>query len=163
MRLIGVLAVLGLLLCGCGSTQTFETVSDVWQAETVQAQHVVLELPEDAAAEVMESGDGELYLCDGYEIAVQTMAAGDLTRTVQQMSGFSPDELTVIQTSMDELTRYELVWSSAGENGDRICRGVILDDGNYHYAVSVMADAQDTESMKTVWETVFSSLRLRQY
>lgn len=163
MRLIGIMLAAALLLCGCGSTQTFETVSDVWQEETAQAQHVVLELPEEAVAEVMESSEGEIYLCDGYEIAVQTMEAGDLNRTVLEMTGFSMDELTVMQTHTGDLGCYELVWSAAGENGDRICRGAILDDGNYHYTVSVMADAQDADSIRPVWETVFSSLRLRQY
>ena len=56
--------------------------------------------------------------------------------------------------------RYEFVWVSAGETGERLGRGVILDDGSYHYVMTVLRDAESTENSQIVWNDVFASFRL---
>ena len=106
---------------------------------------------------VMESDNGRIYLCSDYEIYIQTLDGGDLSATVEAMSGFSADALTVMETTRDGMDRYEFVWASAGEGGDRLGRGVILDDGSYHYTMAVLRSA-DTEADRQIsWDAVFSS------
>jgi len=144
---------------GCGSEQTMETIADEW-AQPVMAnpRTISVELPEDAIAPVMESDTQQMYLCEDYEIMLETRSSGDLSATVKQISGCNQDRLTIMQTSLDGVERYEFVWASAGEKGDRLGRAVILDDGQYHYCLSTLRDA-DMES-QIVWNDVFQSFRL---
>lgn len=156
-----VLVLACLLLSGCGAEETFETISDeLIQPVSTEAREIVITLPPEAVTPVSESEDGALYMCDGYEIALQTLAAGDLDATVRSISGYSRDDLTVMETSVGDLKKYELVWASAGELGDRIGKATILDDGSYHYAVSVMADADVAHAYEGIWQTMFDSFAL---
>ena len=58
------------------------------------------------------------------------------------------------------MTQYEYVWSTPGEAEDQICRGIILDDGFYHYAVTVMADYSQAGELQETWQSVFESVVL---
>lgn len=158
--LIGI--ALALLLTGCSAQQTFETLSDVYDAPVMApAGQLELKLPEEAAAASMENPDaGKLYLCDGYTLTVQTLDAGDLNETLRQLTGYGKEQLTVMETKQDGFSRFETVWSAAGEGGDQIGRAVILDDGYYHYAVTVMADAQTAGDLTSVWQSVLDSATL---
>ncbi len=156
--LVGLLA---LLLCGCGAEETFETVADVWVTEAAATpREVSVTLPGEAAVPAVESDSGRMYLCEDYEIYIQTMDAGDLNGTIQTVSGYAAEDLTVMETEQDGVSRYEFVWASAGENGDRVGRGVILDDGSYHYVMTVLRDAETTKTSQVVWSEVFQSFRL---
>lgn len=153
---------LGLLLTGCGTQQTMETISDEFDVSVMaEVQQISISLPEDAALASLESAEaGKLYLCDGYYVTVQTMESGDMDRTLRAVTGFSKDQLTVIQTEPGELTRYDCAWCAVGEGGDQICRGVVLDDGNYHYVVTVMADAAKAGQLSAVWQHILDSAKL---
>lgn len=162
MRKFWILIPLVLLLTGCRAQETFETVDDVYaEPEDIPVQQVVLELPEDAAVPAMESDSaGKLYLCDGYTVTVQTVEAGDLNRTLKETTGFSGDDLAVLETGQEELRRYECVWTAAGEAEDQVGRAMILDDGNYHYVVTVMAGASQAGDLNQTWNRIFSSFSL---
>lgn len=162
MKKCWLLLVLVLGLTGCGAQQTFETVSDVLDMPAMaQMQQVELSLPKDAAAASMESPDaGKIYLCDGYTLTVQTMEAGDLNRTLRQLTGYNKEQLTVMETRYNGIARYESVWTAAGEGGDHVGRAVILDDGSYHYAVSVMADFTAAGDLTPVWQEILGSVKL---
>ena len=108
----------------------------------------------------MESGSDRLYQCDSYDIRVQTLAGGDLSATVRDLSGYEQEDLTLIHTVRDGLDCYEFVWASAGEGGDQVGRAMILDDGIYHYCVSVLGDAAAASENQVYWEDLFHSFRL---
>ena len=162
MKKCWILLTLLLLLTGCGAQQTFETVSDVLDmAAMAPMQQLSLALPKDAAAASMENPNaGKIYLCDGYTLTVQTMDAGDLDGTLRQLTGYGREQLTVMKTQQDNAVRYESVWSAAGEGGDQVGRAVILDDGNCHYAVTVMADFAAAGELTAVWQEILSSVKL---
>jgi hypothetical protein len=149
------------LLTGCAAQDTFETVSDE-QILPVMAEprHVAVSLPGETALPVMENDNGRVYITNDYEIMIQTLEAGDLQKTMEIMSGHSMEELTVMETFCDDVSRYEFVWASAGEGGDLTGRGVILDDNRYHYCMSVLRTVEPDENNQTNWEQVFSSFRL---
>lgn len=156
-----VFILISLLLCGCAAEETLETVADdLVQPVMAQPREIYAELPGEAAMPAIEGDSGRMYLCDDYEIYIQTMASGDLNATVKSVSGYDREELTVMETEMDGTKRYEFVWASAGEKGERLGRGVILDDGNYHYVMTVLRDAQNTETSQVVWSDVFRSFTL---
>lgn len=149
------------LLAGCAQQETFETISDeIPSAEPVSARQVNLTLPEEAAVPASESESGKLYLCDGYEILLQTLPAGNLDATLRNVTGYGQQELELIRTETDGIRRYDLVWSCLGENGEQVGRAAIYDDGNYHYVLSVLAQADRAKEYQDVFSQLFSSYSL---
>lgn len=161
MKKILIFTLLALLLTGCAAEETFETISDdIIQPAMAQPREIAVNLPGETSIPTMESDSGRMYLASDYEIYIQTLDSGDLNATIQTVSGYEEDALTVMETNLDGVSRYEFVWASAGENGDRIGRGVVLDDGSYHYVMTVLRDAETTESTQIVWNDVFASFTL---
>ena len=150
-----------LLLAGCAEQPVMETVADdLTEPAAVPVRQIQVNLPDEAAVPTVEGSGGRIYLCEDYEIVIQTMAAGDLDATVRALSGYDRQRLTVISTRPADVNRYDFVWATAGEEGDRLGRAVILDDGNYHYTMTVLRDADTTENSQIVWRSVFESFRL---
>lgn len=152
---------LAFALCGCAAKETFETVSDEIIAPVMaQPREVSVRLPENAVSPVLETDTRQVYMSDGYEIVIETLSSGDLNDTIQSLSGYNREQLTVLETQEGSIIRYDFVWASAGENGDRLGRGVILDDGSYHYCLSVLRDSDDRKVSQIVWSDVFFSFTL---
>lgn len=151
-----------LLLTGCSAQETFETVSDLpIKPVSATMQQAIADLPKDASVEVLQSEDGgKLYLCDGYTITVHTMEAGDLNKTLQAVTGYEKADLTLMQTRQEDLKRYECVWTAAGEGETQVGRACVLDDGYYHYVITVMAGESVAGTLTAAWNDLFSSFRL---
>ena len=161
MRKWCVLLILGLLLTGCGTEETYETLADeMVQAVMAEPREVRLNLPEETLLPAMESDSGTLYLCRDYDVTVQTLESGDLEETIRAVSGYDRDDLTVISTDQEGLARYEFVWTSAGEAGDQVGRAAILDDGSYHYVLTAMIDAEKISEYQEIWNGLFASFGL---
>ena len=161
MKKCWLFVLLPLLLCGCTTEETFETVADdIVQSVMAQPREIIVSLPDDAVAPVLEGNSEQVYMAEDYEIVIETLSSGDLNETIQTISGYGKDQLTIMETQWGDVTRYEFVWASAGENGDRLGRAVILDDGDYHYCMSVLRDAEGTEKSQIVWSEVFNSFAL---
>ena len=161
MKKLLLILALAVLLCGCSQQQTFEPVTDVYADETAQLQHVVLKLPENAVVQTMEhESAGMLYLCDGYCVTVQTFPGGDMERTMREVTGFSKEQLMVMQTNRNGVVCNDAVWSTAGEGEDQVCRTTVLDDGAYHYVVCAMADASAAGELSDTWNDIFTSVEL---
>lgn len=129
-----------LLLTGCSGARDLETVTDVYGQEAV-ARQVSVSLPEEAAVPVGSQSDGVMYICQGYTVAIQTLPGGDLDRTLRSVTGFPKEKLALLNQSQGQLQRYDCAFSCAGEGGDRVGRCVLLDDGHYHYVLTVLMDA----------------------
>ena len=150
-----------LLLCGCGAQETMETISDeILLPVMAQPRDISVQLPGETALPVVENDAGRIYICDEYEIVLQTMDAGDLNRTVRSLSGMEQAQLTVLETASDDVTRHEFVWTSAGERGEQLGRAVVLDDGTYHYCLSVLRSAEKADKSQINWNQVFGSFKL---
>ena len=156
-RLVWICLLAG-LLAGCRAEETLETVNDEWVVPAMaQPREIAVRLPEDAVLPVLEQDNRRLYMAQGYEIMLETLASGDVNATIRALSGYEKDQLTVLETRQGDADRYEFVWTTAGEKGDRLGRAVILDDGNYHYCMSVLRDSGETN---IVWRDVFGSFSL---
>lgn len=157
-----VIVMVAALLCGCGAQPVFERVEDTDMVSAAAAvRQVKLDLPQEAASPAMESADGGAYYqCDGYVLTVQTLPGGDLDRTLRHVTGFSGSQLQMIKTKAGPAVRYNTVWTAAGEGGDQVGRALILDDGQNHYAVTVMANAASAGDLQETWNILFSSVTL---
>lgn len=151
-----------LMLTGCAAQPTFETVDDLPVSQTAApAKNLQISLPKNAAAPTMESEDGAcFYDCGDYTLTTQIVPSGDLSGTLQQLTGFMTDNLSHMKTKQQNAERYDCVWTAAGEGGDTVCRAVVLDDGVYHYAVTVMADAEKSGQLLDQWKNILSSVSL---
>lgn len=159
-RLVTALA-LAILLCGCAQTD-YETVSDEYTPlPPGEKAQMVLSFSGDTEVSAMESEAQEsIYFCDGFTLTKQTLESGDLDKTLRTVTGFGRDKLNLMTQNQDGFRRYDFVWSCAGEGGDQICRGSILDDGNYHYVVTTMAPEENALQLRAVWNDLFSSFTL---
>ncbi len=161
MKKYCVVILAALLLGGCGTEEVFETVSDeIVSPVMAQPREISVRLPPDAAVPALESDTQKIYVSQKYEISIETWSSGDLDATVQKLSGYGADQLTILETQWQDNSRYEFVWVSTGERGDRMGRGVILDDGNYHYCMSLLRDAAAAETSQINWGDVFRSFTL---
>ena len=125
---------LALVLCGCGARETLETIADDIPVESVlgEMREISVRLPDGAVSPVLKSEAEQLYLSEDYEILVQTCPAGNLNDTIRKLTGFDKEQLTVMETEQDGAKRYDFVWAAAGEDGERLGRAAVLDDGRYH-------------------------------
>lgn len=161
MRKIAAIMLCTFLLCGCAAEETFETVLDELVLPVMaQPREIAVNLPDNALAPVLSGTGAQLYFSEDYEIIIETMSAGDLSGTIQAISGYEKGKLTILETKQQDISRYEFVWVSAGEKGDRLGRAVILDDGTYHYCMSVLRDAKTSGRSQIVWSDVFQSFCL---
>ena len=153
-----------LALSGCGKPESFETVSDeVLEPTLPVAADTVFWLPGEASQAVFQDGEQkELYLCGDFTAAVQTFAGGDLDATLRSVTGFSRERLQLIGRKDPVGTRYVCAWTSAGETGDLVGRTVVLDDGNYHYTLTLTADASKSGDLALTWQDISASFTLSQ-
>ncbi len=131
-----------LILSGCGTQEkeVFETIGNVSvQEQDLPAAGVIdIYLPEQAAAQTMAEDGVQVYSWDGYEVRMETRSAGDIIKTMQEITGMNTEELTVMKQKKGDITLYQTVWSTTGEDGILCGRAMVADDGNYHYCVSLL-------------------------
>lgn len=158
------LTVLFLVFClaGCSAQPVFETLADVPQAVPVgKAAQIYVELPEEAAQAVMENENAEtLYFCDGYTVCLQTLSGGDIQESIKTLTGYDMPNLTVMETASGSGNRYECVWSSAGEGADQVGRLCLLDAGDWHYCLTLMAAEDAAGDLTAVWQQIVDSFTL---
>jgi len=156
MRKLWGFLLLVLCLTGCADKAVFETVDDAVVVSAIsEPREVRLALPEETVLPAMETGNGTLYLCGDYDVMCQTLESGDLSGSIRYISGHEIDDLTVITTARDDLDCYEFVWTTASEGGEQVCRGMILDDGDYHYILTAMSDADLVHEYQEIWNGIF--------
>lgn len=164
MKKLAMILVLCLIFSGCGRA-AWETVSDqILDVPREPAKLVHIAIPSGAAQTVLAGDDGEaVYFCDGYTICLANRESGDLNATLKWLTGLSREQLTLVERKEADCIRYDCAWTAAGENGQQVCRAEILDDGAYHYTVSVISEDENTEEFREAWEEIFQSFGLGAY
>ena len=153
MKKLVFLLVLMMCLCGCtDETPVMETVDDgIVEPVAAEPKPMAVWLPEGAAAQTM-AGAGECYTWGECELRLQTLDGGDIQATLRQLTGLSPDRLTVMEYERDGLQLYQTVWSATGEEGINLGRCMVADDGEYHYCLSLLSpeDADTAEDFAQI-------------
>ena len=152
-----------IMLTGCAAP-TFETLGDIphQQVAATVPRKVVLELPEEAVLSVWENEANTMYLCRDFSAHLQTLEAGDLQGSIRQLCGYERENLTVVESRCGDHNRYEWVWIAAGEGGDEICRCTLLDDGDFHYALTLTASSFDAGALAQTWNEIMSGFCLEE-
>ena len=148
------------LFTGCNS-EVFETVDDPNDVAVMATPaQLLLELPEDAAVPVMNTAGGKLYFCDGFDVTVEVLSSGDLNGTLRYLTGFGMEELELLRTKRCGMDCVEGAWSAAGETGNQVGRVLVLDDGSFHYCVTILAPAENAADTMAQWSAVLESVKL---
>ena len=163
MKKLWILLMAGALIAtsGCMAPDAYETMNDMYLQGSVPATgKLTMLLPVEAAALTMEGETGAVYVCDGYTVTLHTCEAGDLEATLRTVTGYDRENLSLMERMDEGMKRYECVFTAAGEGGDQVGRAVILDDGNYHYTMTLLADAAAAGALTDVWQNILSSVRV---
>ena len=129
------------LLAGCAAPQAVDvfTVDDTLLQEPAALFTIVFAVPTDAVLSV--SSDDGLSRCytaeDGrYTIQTAVRPGVDAQQVLREMTGFSEQELSPIQTSRMGMTQYRFSWCSSDDSGVWICAGAVLEDADACYCLS---------------------------
>ena len=154
------LVLMMVMLSGC-TAEVYETMGNVVHVGQMEAamRQIVLEFPEEATV-LTGSGTDVIYTCHDYTMSLHNFPSGNIAETIRVLCGYDVQQLTVIETSCGDHKRYEWVWVAAGEAGDVLCRGAVLDDGNYHYGLCVSAEAEQAAALREEWSNLFASFCL---
>lgn len=162
--LIRICLILGIMLCGCSGGEDFEVIADsLVDSPKPEPAKMVLTLPSDVTLSVMEGSDWECYEGEHYQIILQTCPSGSLDQTLQLVTGYSKEQLNVMEISATNVDKYFCAWSSVSEAGEVVGRCTILDDGMYHYCLSILIDAEVSGEVRDTINAVFATYSLEGY
>lgn len=162
--IVGLILSLGVVLSACSGTEPFEVISDsIVEYPTPTPARVQLKIPDDAALSVMNSSEGQSYEGDHYQIIVQTYPSGNLEETLQLITGYSKNQLNLMEMSERDYNKYLCAWSSVSEEGDLVGRCTVLDDGRFHYCLTVLMDAQVSGKIRKDIDALFADYSLEGY
>jgi len=161
--MVSVILVSTIMFSGC-SAENFEPMLDVY-GPGVQPQpaKIQVKLPENAALSVMMGDTGTLYYGENYEVCVETYPSGNINSTLNKITGRSADELTVLEVPVEQGNSYRCGWSVTDDEGERIGQCIVIDDGNYHYCLTVLVDAECAGQLRPMIDMVLNSYSFPSY
>ena len=159
---------LALLLGGCAAAEpAWETVDDTVVLDAGSyldsAYTMLFDVPADAREDALAAAAGRTVYTNAagdYEIVGQTLLCADADTAVRRLSGFSPEELDVIETTRFGLPEYRFAWYTSGDEGGSLCRADVLLDGTYCYALTFSARESCGNTYDSTAQRVFATLSL---
>ncbi len=156
-----------LLLCGCSkSAMTWETVNDTIEVSAPvkePAYAITFDVPADTVKQTFACTRGrEVYEQENgdYEIVSEVLQNCGIESAAKALTGFESRNLFMIRTTRFGMPEYQFAWYSLGEDGGRVCRAAVLDDGQDCYCLSFCTKEEYTGDYDNTIEQVFSSLGL---
>ena len=165
MKKMVFLMVLLLSLCGC-SKPAWETVEDVLPPVPVglwteEAYVIQIDMPEETQL-TEEEQTWKIYSTDqgDFEIETRTFLAASASEAVKTISGYSEEELTILQTSRFDLPEYRFAWVTQTEQGSKLCRADLVMNGTECYAVICSVNETAGNAYEDQIRYVFSTFGL---
>lgn len=145
------------LLSGCGKGKyEVRQAPCGTEVETPAPGVITICVTDEMSTPVMNTQEGDrLYIADNYEVSLQTLAGCSVEETLKNCTGFDRSKLMVIETQKDGMKRYDCAWSAVGEGTQFVGRTTILDDGDFHYVLTVTGD--DGETVADAWQQLADS------
>ena len=162
MKKLCILLLAVFLFAGCAEKRTYETVSDGLETPKLPAMlEMTALLPEGATSPVFSTADaGKLYEYENCTITMQAVATGDFSGLIREVTGYSKENLQVMESVQADLESYQVVWTSVGEGQTQVGRACILTDGNYYYVLTAMVPESKAGALsKGELKEMFASFR----
>lgn len=162
MKKCWIIPVIALLLSGCRAKPTFETIPDVCAEVVAQpAQQILVDLPQEAQVPALRSEEGStLYFCEDYTVMAYTLPAGNMDENLRTTTGYGKEDLRIMQSYAPEGECFVCAWTAAGEGEMLVGNAKIIDDGSYHYVVTVLSPESRSGAAGTQIRAVLDSMRL---
>ena len=90
------------------------------------------------------------------------MPAAPSGAIVRQLSGFDEQALHVYETTAGGRTVWQFAWYAGSDEGGRLYRAKVINDGAYCYALTFSAPELSGTSYDTTAAELFSSMEVRQ-
>lgn len=164
---LGLVVLLGLGGCAGQAPVSWETVGDdipVLATESKLLYQITFNQPGDAVRETIGGIDGPLFYTGeqgDYEIIAQRLEADSIETVVKSITGFRLDQLSPVRQKEFDMVRYDFSWATTDEEGERICRAAVLDDGGVYYAVTFSVEEKSAKDCAEKMESVFSTIGLQ--
>ena len=145
-----------MVLSGCSADTDLETVQyDLQESFPVyQPGEMNLILPESVDMESSSTDSGGIFYSFGNcKIWMESHPTGNINATLELLTGQSGEKRNLVKWESEEYRYYETVWTTAEESGIRVNRGVVADDGKYHYCIAVSvpeAEADHADQIVTM-------------
>lgn len=162
MKKLCILLLAIFLLTGCAEEIVYETISDGIETPTLPTPlEIMVTLPEGATSPVFSNTDaGKLYECEDCSVTIQTVEAGDFSGRIRDITGYSQENLQILESTQAGMPCYQTVWTSAGEGQTQVGRVCILTDGNYYYVLTAMVPENKAGSLSDgALKEMFASFR----
>lgn len=160
-----VISLLLALLAGCAAPQTADvfTVDDELLPELRPTFRIVFAMPTDAVLSV--SSDDGLQSCytaeDGrYTIQTAIRPGVRAEQAMQDMTGFSAEELSPIRTRRMGMAQYRFSWCSGDDDGVLICTGAVLEGEDACYCLSFMTTENRSRDCRELQMQIMDSFSL---
>ena len=116
MKKLCILLLAIFLLTGCAEEIVYETISDGIETPTLPSPlEIMVTLPEGANSPVFSNTDaGKLYECEDCSVTIQTVEAGDFSGLIRDITGYSQENLQILESTQAGMPCYQTVWTSAG-------------------------------------------------
>ena len=162
MKRLSVLLLVVLLFAGCAEKKTYETISDGLETPKLPVMlEMTARLPKEATSPVFSTLDaGKLYECEDCTVTMQSVAAGDFTGLIRQITGYDREHLQIMESVQAGLPSFQMVWTCAGEGQTQVGRACILTDGDYYYVLTAMVPESNAGALsKGELKEMFASFR----
>ena len=150
------------LLAGCAEKKTYETISDGLETPKLPKKlEMVAVMPEGATSPVFSTADaGKLYEYENCTITIQAVTAGDFSGLIRDVTGYTKENLQIMESVQAGLQSFQVVWTSTGEGQTQVGRACILTDGNYYYVLTAMVPESKAGALsKGELKEMFASFR----
>ncbi len=149
MKKLCILLLAVFLFAGCTEKKTYETISDGLETPRLPTRlEMTTVLPEGATSPVFSTTDaGKLYEFEDCTVMMQAVVAGDFSGLIRDVTGYSRDNLQIMESVQAGLPSFQVVWTSAGEGQTQVGRACILTDGNYYYLLTAMVPESKAGSL----------------
>lgn len=151
-----------IILAGCSGKSTFETLGNPCLVEPVLTpSNIIIDLPDQCTQFVLSSvQNNELYLCDNYAVYIYKLAGGNLNETFRYCTGYNMEQLPIIETTTNNMKRYDSVCTTLGEPEEHVLRIAVIDDGLFHYVLCATTSAQYAGLYTETWNEMFASMKI---
>lgn len=163
MKRLLVLMMAAALMSGCAAEPVYETIGNAMEdtQPVISPGKIELVLPEEAEMQVIEDEYGsKSYRIGDREVWTQICDGGDVSATLEKVTGIRADALTVMEHQVLDMPCHEIAWITTNEEGTFVARTAVLDDGNYHYCVSLMMPEADAEKLGDSFSELLSGVSI---
>lgn len=153
-----------IVLTGCSSNADYETIGNVCDEPMsvyIPAQ-IELVMPEESDMKETATVNGTKYYRFGdCQVWVDVLQTGNLSATIEEITGQNPEKMTVIAREMNGYSCYETTWSAMAEEGMHIGRLLVADNGKHHYCIALMMPEESSENVSEVMGQILEGIQIR--